>query len=203
MTRLMITCFGLLLCSLPALAADTPQTDNAVQMQEAMKAWTKYATPSDAHKKLAEMTGQWKYTSKFWMSAEAKPEESKGTSSMKKLLGGRFISQETKGKAMGQPFEGMGLVGYDNLKERYETLWMDNMGTGIIHGSGTYDAATKTLKDSGEYSDPTAENKTRPYRGEWVFTDKNHMTYSMWTTGADGKEFKQMEMAYLRNQRAR
>ena len=42
------------------------------------------------------------------------------------------------------PFEGMGIVGYDNLLKKFVSVWIDNMGTGLMPGTGTYDAATKT-----------------------------------------------------------
>jgi hypothetical protein len=198
MKAIQLTVAAALLVGALAFAADTPQPAQDAKMQEAMKAWMKYATPGEPHKVLKDLTGKYKYTSKFWQSAEAKPEESKGTSTMKLVLGGRYLQHETKGKAMGQPFEGLGYIAYDNIKEKYETLWMDNMGTGIIHGSGTFDTASRTLKDTGEYTDPSSEKRVNTYRGEWKLVDKNSHVYSMWTTGPDGKEFKQMEMAYQR-----
>lgn len=181
----------------PAFAADPPTTNDPAMM-EAMKAWEKFATPGDAHKVFAPLAGNWKYTSKWWPAANAPAQESKGTSTIKLMFGKRFLRQEVKGTAMGKPFEGFGLLGFDNAKGKYESVWLDNMGTGIVHATGTYDTGTKTLKDSGEYSDPTAPNQTRAYRAEWTITDDNHNTYTMWTTGKDGKEYKQMEMAYQR-----
>ncbi len=99
---------------------------------------------------------------------------------------------------MGKPFEGMGLFGFDNIKGQYETLWLDNMGTGFVRGTGTYEASTKVLKDTGEYSCPISQNKTRAYRAEWKLIDKTHTVYEMWSTTPEGTEYKQMEMAYLR-----
>lgn len=166
---------------------------------EMMKAWQEYATPSDAHKVLAGTVGNWKYTSKFWEAADATPEESKGTSKLKMILGGRFLQHETKGKAMGMPFEGLGITGYDNIKKKYDTLWMDTMGTGVMHGSGSFDAATSTLTDKGEFTCPLTKGKTREYRTEWKITDKKNMTFTMYGPGPEGgKEFKQMEMIFKR-----
>ncbi|MDZ4676715.1 MAG: DUF1579 domain-containing protein [Oligoflexia bacterium] len=185
--------------SVTAVAADTAKIPNDPKHQEMMKAWTAYATPGAPHKILADMAGNWKYTSKWWESADGKPQESKGTSSMKMILGGRFLQHDTKGLAMGMPFEGMGLVGYDNIKNKYETIWLDNMGTGVMHGTGDFDAATKTLTDSGEFSCPMKKERKSTYRGEWKVIDKNNMTYTMHGPGmTDNKEFKMMEMTYKR-----
>lgn len=192
MTKLLI---ALLITALPAFAADAPQTNDA-KMQDAMKAFMQYSTPGENHKMLTGLAGKWSYTSKMWQTSEAKPEESKGTSTMKNVLGGRFLMQEFKGKAMGKPFEGMGFIGYDNLKQAFQSIWMDSMGTGMVQGQGTYDTATKTIKENGEFSCPMTGDKARSYRAEWVFADKAHMNYSMWTKDMDGKEFKSMEIAY-------
>ncbi len=168
------------------------------KMEAMMKAWKEYATPGAPHAVLAGMAGSWKYTSKWWETPTSPAQESSGTSKMKMVLGGRFLQNETKGKAMGMPFDGLGLTGYDNLKGKYDTVWLDSMGTGVMHGTGSFDAATNTLKDSGEYSCPMSKNKTRAYRAEWKIVDKKNTIYTMWGPDEDGDEFKQMEMTFKR-----
>jgi hypothetical protein len=42
-------------------------------------------------------------------------------------------------------FKGMGMDGYDNVKQKFVSSWGDNMGTGIILLEGDYDPATKTF----------------------------------------------------------
>src|SRR5688572_3707115 len=81
----------LLVATLSGFAADTPQSTEDAKKQEKMKAFMQYSTPGDAHKKLGQLAGKWKYTSKWWETAESKPEESKGTSDMKMIMGGRFL----------------------------------------------------------------------------------------------------------------
>jgi hypothetical protein len=194
-TALLLT---LALLSLPSLAEDAAKTDP--KKQEMMKKLMEASTPGAAHKALEPMAGKWKYTSKWWESAEAKPEESGGTSTIRMIFGGRFLLHETKGKAMGMPFEGMGLTGYNNVSGRYETSWYDSMSTGMMRGEGTFDAKTRTLSDAGEFACPVTESKKASYRGEWRIVDANTMVYSMYGHGLDGKspEFKQMEMVFKR-----
>lgn len=198
MRTILFTILALVALSAPVFAADAPKGEGDAKKQEMMKAWMKYSTPGEPHKVLAGMAGNWKYTSKWWESAKSKPEESKGTSTMKMILGGRFLQHDTKGMAMGVAFQGIGITGYDNLKEKYDTIWLDNMGTGIMRGTGSFDAATKTLKDKGEHSCPMSDDNTREYRSEWKITDKNNMTYSMYSDDEDGDEFKMMEMVFKR-----
>jgi len=55
---------------------------------------------------------------------------------------------------MGMPFEGIGINGYDNLKKKFVSTWIDNMGTMIVMSTGTFDPATKTFTYMGEMDNP-------------------------------------------------
>ncbi len=200
MTKLLCT-LALALCfATPGFAAD-PASPGASdpKMAEMMAKMKEYGTPGAAHKVLADMTGEWTFTNKWWENANAKPQESKGTSSMRLVLGGRWLQQDVKGEMMGQPFEGLGMVGYDNLEKQYNTLWFDSMGTGVMHGHGTFNAKTKTLSDKGEFSCPVENDKKRNYRSDWQIKDKNTMIYTMYGPNPnETKEYKQMEITYKR-----
>jgi hypothetical protein len=161
-----------------------------------MEKWKEYSTPNENHKVLGALVGDWDYTIKWWMSPEAKPEVSKGTSEVEWIMGGRFIQHEVEGTSMGQPFEGMGVMGYDNEKKQYQSVWIDNMGTGVMRGSGSYDSTTKTLTDEGTFSCPAEGEKS--YRGVTKFIDQDNFTYEWYMAGPDGKEFRAMEIVYAR-----
>lgn len=194
----------LALLALPAYATtDKKAADGQPAMDpakaEMMKKYMEASTPGEAHKRLKELEGNWKYTSKMWETAESKPEESKGKTKFKMILGNRFLQQEFKGKAMGMDFEGLGLLGYDNVKKEYQSIWVDTMSTAMMTGTGTYDEAKKVLTETGEYSCPISEDKEQKYRTEWAMTDKKNMTFSMYGKGPKGgKEFKMMEINYTR-----
>lgn len=182
-----------------AYAAETKVNSEKMdpKTQAMMEAWTKAGAVGEQHKILAQMSGKWKTTSKYWHSANATPEETKGTDNSKVIFGGRFIQSEFKGKAMGQNFEGMGLNGFDNVSQTFESTWIDNMSTSIMKMTGTYDEATKTINQKGQFMDPvTKQMKTS--RGETKFVGKNEFMYTMYSTGDDGKEFKCMEISYKR-----
>ncbi len=171
---------------------------DAAKKQEMMKKFMQFSTPGEGHKVLAPMAGKWKYTSKWWETAEAKPQESAGTSTMKMILGGRFLQHETKGKAMGMPFEGLGLTGYNNIKKKYETIWLDSMSTGMMRGEGSYNAETKTLTDKGQFSCPMKEGD-QDYRSEWKMIDKDNSVFTLYGPDESGDEFKMMEMTFKRS----
>ena len=183
---------GSLVHAVEGVEAAKPAMDPA--MMEKMQ---KATSPSESHKLFEQMVGRWNYTSKFWMGPNQKPEETSGTSENTLIYGGRFLKQEVQGTWMGQPFEGTGYTGFDNIKQTYISNWIDSMGTGIMKVSGSYNAATKTLELSGVNSCPMT-GSDRENRTEWKILDADHQTYSSFLKDESGNEFKAMEIAYVR-----
>jgi hypothetical protein len=166
--------------------------------QEMMAKWQEFAMPGDGHKALESMVGTWDYTVTWWETPESQPQKSTGSSEVKWIMGGRFLEQTAKGTAMGQEFQGMGLMGYDNMKKEYNGIWIDNMGTGMMTSSGTYDPATKTFTEKGTFSCPQEEGGEKAFRGVTTMTSPDKYTYEMFVTGNDGKEARMMEIVYTR-----
>lgn len=194
MIQIKILCTLVLCLCVNGAFADYAKENMNEQMAKAMK----LTVPNENHALFKDMVGKWKTDSKFWMEANAKPEESKGTQTSKLIMEGRFLQSEFKGTAMGKPFTGMGLLGYDSVRQEYQSVWLDSMNTAMMVSNGTYETATKTLKESGTGSCPMTGDKNKAYRGEWRFLDKSHYTYSLFTHGTDGKEFKTMEITFTK-----
>ncbi len=183
----------------PSKAGKKQSAKEAKAAQEAMMAqMVKMGTPGENHKALEPLVGNWNHMVRYWMDPNAKPEESKGTSTNRWILGGRFLQAEAKGNMNGQPFEGMGITGYDNLKGEYQSMWIDNMVTGFMLATAQYDATLKTFNETGSFSCPMTNEKARPFRAKWKIMDNNNYTYEMYQAGPDGKEFKAMEITYVR-----
>lgn len=164
------------------------------------------AKPGENHKMLEEMVGTWTYKVKFWMSPDTNtpPMESSGTALTKSTMGGRYFISEHKGK-MQMPgpegkmqeaeFNGMAVEGYDNVKKKFVSSWIDNMGTGIMHSEGVYDPASKTLTYESEY-EPMPGVKTK-VRELVTIADRDHHTMEYFEDQG-GREVKTMEIAYTR-----
>jgi hypothetical protein len=207
-----LKCLGAVLISaalsLPAFAADqdAPKKDEK-QPSEAdmMEMMMKLAKPGENHKLLEGIVGTWTYKVKWWMSPEAPPSESAGTTIGRAVMGGRyFISDHTgkmqmpgpEGKMMDMEFKGMAVEGYDNVKKKFVASWIDNMGTGIMNSEGTYDADAKTFTFVAEY-EPMPGMKTK-MRQLIKIIDKNHRAMEFFEDRG-GKEVKTMEINYARN----
>ena len=170
----------------------TPASANLMEVK-----WKEYGTPGPEHKVLDARVGKWDVVIKMFEPGNATPQQSQGTCEGKWILGGRFIQETAKGQWMGQPFEGIGTIGYDNLKDKYVSTWVDNMGTGVMVAEGTYDPATKTFTFTGNCPDVLAGKHT-PFRSVEKFADADHATVQTFKPGPDGKEFLAGEMTYTR-----
>lgn len=186
---------SLIFCSVLAFAADPKNTTGGHAPE-----WMKFTVPGEGHKALNDLAGKFKYTMKWWESADDNtPEESKGTSTSQWLLKNRFLQQKVKGKAMGQAFNGVGVTGYDNLREEYQSVWMDDMSTSMMWSTGKRDPAANTIEQTGTASDPMKGEKNAWYRTQLKVVSKNEHIYEMFSKGQDGKEYKSMEIHYTRS----
>ncbi|XHS78424.1 DUF1579 domain-containing protein [Burkholderiaceae bacterium UC74_6] len=186
------------LCVAMALAADKAKTAKPAAPPDekaAMELMAKAATPGEGHQKLEPLAGNFDVKVKAWMDPKKPPEESTATATRKWILGNRFLQEDYTGTFMGQPFNGLGFQGYDNVTKRYVGTWMDTMGTGLMTSEGKLDG--KALKLTGMAPDPMA-GKNESYRMTITLVDKDHHTIEMWGKGPDGKPMKWMELAYTR-----
>jgi hypothetical protein len=173
--------------------AAAPMPDSAAMM----KAWQEYMTPGDMHKWMAKTNGTWEGEVSQWMDPKAPPTKAKATNVQSSALGGRYVIGKFTSTMMGMPFEGMSTMGYDNAKKMFTSTWMDNMGTGIVHLSGTYDETTKTLNLKGHQTD-FLTGKDSDIREEMTMIDNDSYNLVMYGTGMDGKEAKFMEGVFKR-----
>jgi Protein of unknown function (DUF1579) len=187
-------------------AASPSGQPTAEDMQKMMTQMMELAKLNENHKVLADLAGTWSYTVKMWMNPDpsAKPEEYKGTAVRKPMMDGRYFVLDVSGK-MQMPgpdgkkkdmtFKGMSLEGYDNVKQKFVSSWIDNMGTGIMLSEGTYDPATKTFtyNAEGEFI-PGMKQKIREVI---KIVDKDHHTFE-WYEDRGGQEAKTMEIHYTR-----
>jgi len=197
---------------LPSFAQDTspPQPEGKPGGQpnedQMMAAMMELAKPGENHKLLQGLAGSWTYNGKFWLNPEpsAPPMESPGKTVIKPIMGGRYLQVDHAGKMQmpgpdgkmtGLDFKGMEIAGYDNVKKKFVSSWIDNMGTSIIQSEGSYDPETKTLTYTSEY-EPMPGMKTKT-RGLLKITDNDHHTMEYYEDRG-GKEVKVMEIAYTR-----
>lgn len=184
------------LVGFPATASDKePQAGQEPDMDAMMAAMEAAASPGDQHEFLAGMAGEWTFVSTLWMDPSQPPVKSDGTSSKKMILGDRYLVDHTSGEAMGQPFEGQGLTGYDNTAGEFVGTWIDSMSTSIANFEGQLEGDTLTLHS--EWLDPVSREMAK-VRAVTRVIDKDHHVFEYYMTMPGAPEFKSMQIDYTR-----
>lgn len=181
----------------PALAKEKKH-EKPMDEKAMMELWKQAATPGEPHKLFATLAGSWTTATKEWMAPGKPPMETAGTAEMKMLLDGRFLYQEFNGQMMGQPFNGIGIDGYDNIRKKYVTAWMDSMGTGIFIMEGTASSDGKTITLRGSHPEPGGGKMS--HRAIWKLIDNNTQQFDMYGAHHGQKEMKMMEIVYTRKE---
>ncbi|PZR73197.1 MAG: hypothetical protein DLM73_11285 [Chthoniobacterales bacterium] len=186
-----------------ATAAATTQPSDA----EMMKRMMQFAKPGENHRLLEGLEGSWTFAVKTWMNPadpSAAPVQTAGSAVRNEAMAGRFyVGQFASVMKLAGPdgtmkdmdFRGMSVEGYDNVKKKFVTSWIDNMGSCILNSEGTYDAATKTFTYTGEY-EPMPGVKCN-FRQLIKIVDNDHHVMD-WYEDRGAGEAKTMEISYTR-----
>jgi len=167
------------------------------EMAGMMEAWSKAGALGPQHQALAKQVGTWNQVVKMWMAPGAPPMETKSTATRELILGGRFLVEKVKGD-MGPlgPFEGHGILGYNNLTKQYDHVWLDSMGTGMMISHGTA-APDGTITMTGQYDDAMTGGVTKTRTVSKMVSD-NEQKFEMYETKGSAPEAKTMEITYTR-----
>ena len=189
-----------------ALAQHTQQDEGSHEIpgmtqeqQEMMDAWMKANQLGPQHEMLAEKAGTWTVTMKHWMDPNQPnqpPQVSQATSTSKSIMDGRYVLDHFEGTTMGMPFSGMGLTGYDNINQKFKTVWIDNFSTGMffMEGEGN-DQGGMTLY--GKMKDPMGDMQHMKAVSTKLGPDQER--FEMFKKQPDGSWWKEMEMDYKRS----
>lgn len=192
------------LCALAVLLAlvgstagaqeEPPMTD---EMRAEMSAWMEAASPGEPHLELARYAGVWTGAVSLWMDPDQPPMQETGRMEAKMIMGDRFLQSRWGGNFGGMPFEGMSLDGYNNLTGEYESVWIDNFGTLMIHyAGGMGEDGVRTM--SGSFADAMSGG-TYDQQVTYSWVDDDHWTYTSWVDNGE-RRFKNLEIHYERTE---
>ena len=161
-----------------------------------MDAFVAAITPGANHEYLAKYAGTWSYTSSMWQAPGQEPMKSQGKSVKSMVMEGRYLQEEMTGEMMGQPFQGRGLTGFDNIAQGIVGTWIDNFGTGIINTTGTVGESMDSHEMSGSFTNPMTSTDEKLRMVTRIVDADRHVFEYYVTVG--GQEVKQMEIEYVR-----
>jgi len=149
------------------------------------------------HELLKQDVGAWDTFIKVWPAPDAEPIASQGQETSELLPGGLWLVTRFEGTMANTPCVGAGTWGYDPVQKEYVGAWVDSLTPHVTYITGDYDPKTKTMTHTSEGRDPATGDE---------FTRKSTLRYmadgtrlvEAYSTGADGKPWKSMEVLYKR-----
>jgi hypothetical protein len=193
-TALALAWSGILIAT-PALGEDKKASDEAAEMAKMVE----MGQPSANHKVLEGLVGSWDCKVTFWMSPDAPPSISTGTAVRTSIMDGRYFLMNTTtkmqmpgadGKMELVDYKGMELDGYDNMKGKFFSTFIDNMGTGLLLAEGSKTFTYHLDEETG------SKSKTK-VRETVQIVDPDHHVLE-WYEERGGREVKAMEITYTR-----
>jgi len=181
----------------PTMTAPQHGDAPAFEMTPEMIACMEAGTPGEMHAWLKEGVGEWSGTSTMWMEAGAPPMTSEISSKLTSILDGRYLKIEYTGDMGGQEFHGIGITGFDNVSQSFQSTWIDSMSTGIMFGTGERSSDGTTLTWNYKYNCPVTK---KPATMRQIETHEGN-TMKLEMFGPDmktGKEYKMMEIVMER-----
>lgn len=170
-----------------------PPADMGMMDPAMMARMAELAAPGPAHAEFAKLAGTWEDSYVVNMPGMP-PMDTKGTRTIKSLLGGRYILEEMEFNMMGMAMQGMSIMGYDNLKKEYVSIWMDSMSTWPIFSRGTKNQSGE-VETKGTMVDAAGE---RPFRMVWRQKGPNEVEAEMYDTIPPQGEIKVMTIKSTR-----
>lgn len=172
-------------------------SERGVGDESGQQKWVEFMTPGPEHDVLAHKAGKWTVKIEMWRAPDAKPLASEGTAETELIMGGRYLLETIRSEFEGQPFAGKRITGYDKLKEKFVSVWIDNFGTGFTISSGSYDEAAKKFEYTTTSPDAARAGYKRTRTVERLVGEDERIL-EVYDVAADGQEFLTMKAVFQR-----
>jgi hypothetical protein len=175
-------------------SASRPSQTEKEEMQKKAEA---AGAPGPGHKALEALVGNWKAEVKCWMDPGGKPEVSEATAKTKWTLNGRFLEEDFQGQMMGKPFRGLSLIGFDNTKQTFNSVWVSDMQTSMFTTEGKGEDGNKVITQEGKASCAATGRQDVPMRTVIRVVSRDKHIFEMFER-SKGENVKTMEITYTR-----
>lgn len=134
--------------------AGTPAGIGDMDMAEMMANYAEMQKPGEHHADMAYFEGIWDCTVTFSMGPGQPEMTSRGVATYAWKFDGRWMEQSYQGEMMGQPFQGFGLMGYDNYRKQYLGTWIDDLSTSMLVSAGSTMPGSNQIVMFGKMDEP-------------------------------------------------
>ena len=113
-------------------------------------------------------------------------------------MNGRFLQEDFHGEMMGKPFHGRTLLGYNNVKQTFNSVWVDDMNTAMFCSEGKGENGNKVITLEGKASCPATNRTDIPMKVVLRVNSPDKHVFEMFDTSL-GEKGKTMEGGIRRN----
>ena len=167
------------------------------EKQEMMKKMEAAGTPGTAHKALEAFVGNWKAEVKCWHEPGGAPQVSQATAKTSWILNGHFLEEEFRGEMMGHPFTGRSLLGYDNTKQKFNSVWVSDIQTSMLCSEGRGENNNKVITLEGKADCAATGRRDVPMKQVFRLLSPDKHTFEMFDV-SNGQNLRTMEITYTR-----
>lgn len=148
------------------------------------------------HEMLAARAGTYDVEGAYWMAPGGEATPMTATARIAPLFDGRFTVESFSSEMMGMPYEGLLHQGFDNVTERYWSIWVDSMNTSAWVSYGT-EIAPGVIEYHGTNRDVFTPDG-RPSRMTVTDDGDGSHTMRMYDFREGTDEYVVMELVYSR-----
>ena len=170
---------------------------SAPNKEEMMKQAEVAGRPGPAHKALDHFVGNWKAEVKCWMDPDGPPNVSQATAQANWIMDGRFLQEDFRGEMMGKPFNGRTILGYDNTKQTFQSVWFSDMQTSMFCTEGKGENGNKVITLEGTSSCAGTGRTDIPMKVVLRVLSADKHTFEMYDSSR-GENMRTMEITYTK-----
>ena len=154
--------------------------------------------PGPGHRALDALVGDWKAEFKCWSEPGGEANTSQGMAKTRWTLDGHFLEEEFHGEMMGQQFTGRNLIGYDNMKQTFNSVWVSDMQTSMFTCEGRGENNNRVITLEGTASCSATGRTDIPMKTVFRILSPDKHIFEMFD-GSRGGDGKTMEITYTRS----
>lgn len=192
-TALMAIVFGL------AAGAAAQEVKSEAAKAAMVTALNNAMDPGEGQKKLEFLVGTFDVKIRTWIDPSKPPIDSMAVAVTTWVLGHRYVQTILSGFVMGEPFNGIGYAGFDNVAKRYQACYMDSGSTSMEWYTGVMDPDGKLAKMTATIYDAMTLKPTKAEMRLKIAANGDHIT-ELWQADPSGKMVKVIEFQYTRKQ---